>query len=329
MRDDFEEKIKQILARRVGYRCSNPNHRKLTSGPQEDPAKAINIGVAAHITAASPGGPRFDPTLSSTERKSPENGIWLCQNCAKLVDSDEKRYSVALLKEWKKLSEQAALLDVENNMLLGEETAIVQEVARAFASRLEQHWVYMNYLQQLFIEFMIKPYELKTDLKAQTLEFNLRQVRQDEIYRIARLRIGVLPRKVLDWVSEYDLNFTRLLDVLDRILANPQSLESDSTLQRLCLQVIYTRIDCALSLALLNKEILDEIERFVQCKDYLKSEYKRAREALQGGEELPKFVFSTLRSVEMFFKEFGTLDEISPLLVHPQNSYMYFNNERV
>ncbi|MEW6498844.1 MAG: HNH endonuclease, partial [Cyanobacteriota bacterium] len=96
MRDDFDEKTKQVLARRVGYRCSNPNCRKLTSGPQTDPAKAISIGVAAHITAAASGGPRFDGNLSSTERKSPENGIWLCQNCGKMIDSDDKRFSIAL-----------------------------------------------------------------------------------------------------------------------------------------------------------------------------------------------------------------------------------------
>ena len=68
MRDDFDAKTKEILARRVGYRCSNPECGKLTSGPQEDPAKALNIGVGAHITAASEGGPRYDPSLSSEER---------------------------------------------------------------------------------------------------------------------------------------------------------------------------------------------------------------------------------------------------------------------
>jgi hypothetical protein len=114
VRDDFDDKTKEMLARRVGYRCSNPNCRKLTSGPQTDPAKAVNIGVAAHITAASPGGPRYASKLSPGERKSIDNGIWLCQNCAKLVDNDEQRYSVDLLIDWKRLSEQAALLEVEH-----------------------------------------------------------------------------------------------------------------------------------------------------------------------------------------------------------------------
>jgi len=58
MCDDFPMSIKDVLAKRVGLRCSNPDCRQLTSGPQEDPANATNIGVASHITAASPDGPR-------------------------------------------------------------------------------------------------------------------------------------------------------------------------------------------------------------------------------------------------------------------------------
>jgi len=38
VRDDFDLKTKEILAKRVGYRCSNPGCRKLTSGPRSDPA---------------------------------------------------------------------------------------------------------------------------------------------------------------------------------------------------------------------------------------------------------------------------------------------------
>ena len=114
MRDEFDENAKEALSHRVGNRCSNPNCRKPTSGPQINPVKYVNIGVAAHITAASQGGPRYNAKLSTDERKSIDNGIWLCQNCAKLVDNDELRYTSDLLLEWKKTSEQAARLDVEN-----------------------------------------------------------------------------------------------------------------------------------------------------------------------------------------------------------------------
>jgi len=95
VRDDFLIPVKDTLAKRVGFRCSNPGCRKPTSGPQEDPAKSVNVGVAAHITAAASDGPRYDPALSSDERKSPPNGIWLCQSCAKLVDNDEIRRDLA------------------------------------------------------------------------------------------------------------------------------------------------------------------------------------------------------------------------------------------
>jgi len=113
VRDDFDAKTKEILARRVGYCCSNPDCGKPTSGPQEDPAKALNIGVAAHITAASEGGPRYDPSLLSEECGAVGNGIWLCQNCAKLIDSDVLRYTVESLREWKERAEEAALRGVE------------------------------------------------------------------------------------------------------------------------------------------------------------------------------------------------------------------------
>jgi hypothetical protein len=114
MRDDFSLSVKDVLAKRVGFRCSNPAGRKATSGPQDDPAKSINIGVAAHVTAASPDGPRYDPALSSDVRQDVTNGIWLCQDCAKLVDNDENRYSVEVLQRWKAISESAALRALED-----------------------------------------------------------------------------------------------------------------------------------------------------------------------------------------------------------------------
>lgn len=55
-RDDFSESTKRLLANRAGVRCSNPNCRQPTSGANTDPNKSTNIGVAAHICAAAPGG---------------------------------------------------------------------------------------------------------------------------------------------------------------------------------------------------------------------------------------------------------------------------------
>lgn len=109
MRDDFSTKTIETLARRVGYRCSNPDcPLQSTSGPHEDPSRSVNIGVAAHITAASKGGPRYDGSLTPAQRRSITNGIWLCQNCAKLIDSDALRFTVEMLRRWKEEAEAAA-----------------------------------------------------------------------------------------------------------------------------------------------------------------------------------------------------------------------------
>lgn len=108
VRDNFPRAVKQTLAARVNHRCSNPLCGATTSGPQVEPAKTLNIGVAAHITAAAFGGPRYDSRLTKEQRSSGENGIWLCQNCAKLVDNDRLRHDETMLRRWKELAETNA-----------------------------------------------------------------------------------------------------------------------------------------------------------------------------------------------------------------------------
>ncbi|GGJ36749.1 tetratricopeptide repeat protein [Streptomyces brasiliensis] len=110
LRDDFSRRVKETLAARVAFRCSNPDCSAVTAGPKLGEGGAVNLGVAAHITAASPGGPRYDPALTSTERSAEANGLWLCQNCGKLIDSDVTRYTVQTLCQWKVEAEQRALV---------------------------------------------------------------------------------------------------------------------------------------------------------------------------------------------------------------------------
>jgi len=114
-RDDFRKPTKDEIALRVGYLCSNPDCRQSTVGPKGSGDGFINIGIAAHITAAASGGPRRDLTLSSDERRAASNGIWLCGNDAKLIDSDEKHYTVDLLRKWKAHAEAQAFRDIATN----------------------------------------------------------------------------------------------------------------------------------------------------------------------------------------------------------------------
>jgi tetratricopeptide (TPR) repeat protein len=112
-RDEFKNTVVRNLANRSGNRCSNPDCRRETSGPAISTDKSINIGVAAHITAAAPGGPRFDSQLPPFQRSAGTNGIWLCQTCAKLIDSDVTQFTTSLLLEWKLSAERRAELRLQ------------------------------------------------------------------------------------------------------------------------------------------------------------------------------------------------------------------------
>jgi hypothetical protein len=68
--------------------------------------------VAAHITAASRGGRRFDAALTPQQRSAIENGIWLCQNCATLIDRDEATYPIEVRRVWKLGAERRAADDL-------------------------------------------------------------------------------------------------------------------------------------------------------------------------------------------------------------------------
>ena len=123
MRDAFAEDTKRALGARVGQRCSNPTCGALTSGPQADPERALNVGVAAHITAAAPGGVRYDATLTPEQRRHANNGIWLCQTCGKLVDNDATLFPVDTLRAWKQRAENEALSRIGKTAVVAGSTA--------------------------------------------------------------------------------------------------------------------------------------------------------------------------------------------------------------
>jgi len=76
MRDDFPRPVVETLAKRVGNRCSNPGCRKWTSGPHSEDDKSLNVGVAAHITAASLPKP-MTQTQTQVETLFPAVAKWV------------------------------------------------------------------------------------------------------------------------------------------------------------------------------------------------------------------------------------------------------------
>lgn len=106
-RDDFSTATTRFLAQRAGYLCAQPDCRQLTVGPSEDRVGRITmVGVAAHITAASPGGPRYDASLTPQDRAGEANGLWVCQTHGKMIDDTASRHTVATLRRWKTQHEE-------------------------------------------------------------------------------------------------------------------------------------------------------------------------------------------------------------------------------
>lgn len=111
---DFSKTTIEVLAKRVAYLCSRASCRRPTIGPHSNEIKATLVGEAAHICAASPGGSRYDPSMTDKERLSHDNGIWLCANCATEIDKDPARFPVSLLHKWKEDAESESLKLLEN-----------------------------------------------------------------------------------------------------------------------------------------------------------------------------------------------------------------------
>lgn len=104
-RDDFTAPIKRAVALRAGYKCSICS--VTTAGPSDDAPDAVaKTGVAAHISAASSGGRRYNPDMTPEERRSINNAIWLCGTHATLIDRDETRFTVERLLEYKRVHEE-------------------------------------------------------------------------------------------------------------------------------------------------------------------------------------------------------------------------------
>jgi len=166
VRDNFYPATKRSLMLRVNGRCSNPICGKATSGPNSDKNKSVNIGKAAHICAASPGGPRYDPNMTSAERSDIDNGIWLCSVCADLVDKDVMLYTKELLRRWKKNAENIAWKNISHNKAKG--------YGKEVNGKLRLEIKFIEKLESIFsdndVKYIIKEHDFRADYAKSWLE---------------------------------------------------------------------------------------------------------------------------------------------------------------
>jgi hypothetical protein len=121
----FTNKTIELLRASVGLICSNPQCKKHTIFYSRESEQLVQTGQAAHIKGRLEGAARYDKKQSKEDRSHFNNGIWLCNNCAKLIDTDAIKYPVKLLEEWKKRAE-----DKLKKKVLGEEKKFESKVLK-------------------------------------------------------------------------------------------------------------------------------------------------------------------------------------------------------
>lgn len=107
-RDEFPKAVRDAVAKRASYVCSNPACRALTVAPSDaDGSSVLYIGKVAHMSAAASGGPRYDPSMSAESRADIANAIFLCSSCADMIDRNAGAdFPLPRLREWKNQHEQ-------------------------------------------------------------------------------------------------------------------------------------------------------------------------------------------------------------------------------
>lgn len=116
-RINFTEITKEVIRRRAGYRCCKCD--KTLVGPGATTSDFVELGQCAHIYVAKPTGPRDQSHLTEEQLRSPENGLYLCNDCHKLVDGKlrEKKYRAEQLLQIKSIHEYKIAVEMGNDVM--------------------------------------------------------------------------------------------------------------------------------------------------------------------------------------------------------------------
>ncbi|TCB54469.1 hypothetical protein [Acinetobacter terrestris] len=111
-RDNFSSKTIEQLAKSVGYQCVRPGCAQITHFYDTLTGSMKSAARASHDSAASGGGPRYDASLTTEQRKSYENGAHLCVKCAVIVDIDVERFPPGIISGW-----QRKAVEIRNQLM--------------------------------------------------------------------------------------------------------------------------------------------------------------------------------------------------------------------
>lgn len=116
-RVEFSSKTRSLLAERAGNKCSFEGCVIDTTGPAftvGGEQGSGGIAVAAHIFAAAENGPRPGRELTHEEISHISNGIWMCSNHGKQIDTFEAENPAHALIAMKTVREFAQQLTISN-----------------------------------------------------------------------------------------------------------------------------------------------------------------------------------------------------------------------
>lgn len=168
IRNDFSAKTKELLCIGVCGHCSICG--VCTTWVDESTEKKGNIGEAAHIEAASEGGPRYNPQQTEEQRSSFDNGIWLCSNCHTKIDSNPDNYSVSELRAYKAKAMMRAKKNISVS-LKGDKTGSNQDFCLAIMSFFSKIYGIQeslhNFIKKINADNLLSEYATKNSFDTQ------------------------------------------------------------------------------------------------------------------------------------------------------------------
>ena len=198
-RYNFSEKTKETCAKRVAFRCSNPECRRFTIGPSSDcNDKSLLTGEAAHIYAASKNGPRFNPEFVGAKATSIDNCIWLCSICHKIIDTDYVSHTPEELLLWKKETENWDRTQMSRNW-------IAQEIKESKTALEDLEVLFNNYYYSF--EFAA------CHLLLNNMKNELCQPEIEKLYNQLKVRLLYIENstEVLSYISKLEPDFQRIV----------------------------------------------------------------------------------------------------------------------